>query len=147
MRHGRDERRTRPEPPTGTDRSPNRQLSGGFPVRSDNRFPPFLQFEPDSENTHSLFRQDEPLVMKRRVLTVVFLEELCDRWRKRQNRGELEWTGIFPAYLKNLTGSFACPVAGEREEAGRSGKFGVRRRNPSGSAVGPPLLGVESVRA
>ncbi len=66
--------------------------------------------------------------MKGRVVTVVFLEELRDRCRKRKNRDELEWTGISPAYLNNLISSFVCPVAGGREQVGRSRKLCVGRR-------------------
>jgi hypothetical protein len=85
----------------GSDRSSNRHLPGGFPGRTDSRISPFLHFQPDSENAHCLFRQDEPLVMKRRVMTVVFLEELGDGCRERKNRGELDPAGKFPAASSN----------------------------------------------
>jgi hypothetical protein len=79
--------------------------------------------------------------MNRRVMMVVFLEESCGRYRKRKNRAELDPAGISPAYLKNLRGSLACPTAGEREEAGRSGKSrgtcgrGATKRSRSGTTT------------
>ena len=102
MRHGRDELVTRPDPRTGTDRTSNRQLSGGFPARTDSRFSPFLHFQPDSGNAQSLFRQDEPLVMKRRVIMVVSLEQLCGWYRERKNRAQPRSGGHIPCVLEKL---------------------------------------------
>ena len=92
------------------------------------RFSPFLHCQPDSENARCVFRQDEPLVIKRRVMTVGFSCGFLPIERF------YEWGVSWSASNVDSPGSFTKP---DREGWKRMGNVSRRAAIGLGLASGP----------